>query len=241
MGEMEKITERRLREQLWASGDGADPASLTGLADDALRQARRRQRAVRTGVTASMALVVAAVGVGVSTLAGSPDRPAGQATASAGPSQHTPVKLLTPILLATVVSAKTGACENGGYPSEHLVSSTIPSCYQVDSAHALSLNEVDAIYATPQTAIGPSGSTVTGVHGDDGVVEWEIPVTLLSTDKAAYARLTAAAADHQLAIIVGGKVVNAPEIIDSITTGMLAIVGVSQQEATALVRELTGK
>lgn len=241
MGEMETITEHELRERLWASGDGVDSASLTGLADDALRQAGRQRRALRAGATLSTALVVAAVGVGVSTMAGGPARPASAPVTSAGPARQGPVKLVTPILLATVVSSTAGACEKGGYPAAITLGSTIPSCYQVDSAHALTLDEVETIYATPQTAVGPNGSTVTGVQGDNGVEYWEVPVRVLSTDKPAYTRLTTATVNRQLAIIVDGKVMDAPELMDPITDGTFMFGGVSQQEATALVRELTGK
>ncbi|WP_034263438.1 SecDF P1 head subdomain-containing protein [Actinospica robiniae] len=234
MDEMETITEHQLRERLWASGDSVDPASLAGLADDALHQARRHQRALRTGVTASMALVVAAVGVGVSTLAGSADRPASQATAGL-------VRLATPILIAPVVSSTAGACGGGGYPSMDILGSSGPVCYRVDAARELSITEVEAVYATPQIVEGPDGSTRTGAAGKGGVEQWEVPVTLLSDDKAAFARLTGAETDQQVAVIIDGRVLNAPEVMGTITTGTFSIVGVSQQQAASLVRELTGK
>jgi ABC-type lipoprotein release transport system permease subunit len=94
---MRTISEDELREQLWASGNGVDPTRLTALADDALRQARHRQRTLRTATALSVALVVAVAGVTASIVATHARRSASVSTTSTTVGQRSPVKLVTPI------------------------------------------------------------------------------------------------------------------------------------------------
>lgn len=227
MGEMMTISEDELREHLRASGDDLHPASLTALADDALRQARRGRRTARTAVALAAALFVAAAGVTASTLT-TQSRQAGPASIAVV--QHGPVKLLTPIRFFRVLSSSNGACKSGGYPIATAGLGFEPSCYYVDSAHAMSVSEVAQIEAVKTSA---GSATI-----------WEVSMTFLNPDKAAYQQLTAATATNflQIAVVIDGKVVDAPAISGGpITTGRYTITGLnSQQAADNLVKQLTG-
>jgi len=232
MGEMRTISEHELRERLRAGENDVDPARLTTLADDALTQARRRQRTARTAATLSMALVVAAAGITASAVATHLGRPNSVSTPSAAVGQHGPVKLVTPIRLMPVVSASAGACETGGYPgtlSDATTTSTY--CYHVDSAQAMSVSELAEIEVQQITA---AGSKVP--------VGWEVELTFLDSDKAAFTHVTAVTVNRQLAVVVDGKVVTAPVVGEPLTTGHFAIINsFSQQSANSLLDQLTGR
>jgi len=231
MSEMNTISEHELRELLRASGNDMDPARLTALADDVLRQARRHQRTTRTAAVLSTALVVAAAGVAASAVATNLGRPASVSTPSAVVGQHGPVRLVTPIRFMPVVSVSAGACETGGYPGTVSGATTSTYCYRVDSAHAMSVSEF-------------AGIKVEQVLAADSKVPvgWDVQLTFLGSDKAAFAHLTAATVNRQLAVVVDGRVVTAPEIAESLTTGQFAIVNdLSQQSANDLLDQLLGR
>jgi hypothetical protein len=225
MGEMMTISEDELREHLRASADDLHSASLTGLADDALRQARRGQRTARTAVALAAALFVVAAGVTASTFTTTRSQHT-VAPASTATTQQGSVKLLTPIRFFRVLSYSNGACKSGGYTMVELLgTTTVTTCFQVDSAHGMSVSELAQIKATDD------------MPGDTWVVE----LTFLPSDKAAFAQLTAATTNNELAIVIDGKVVNAPLIQESITSGTTYIASDSQQSANNLVKQLTGR
>jgi len=229
MGEMNTISEHELRERLWASGSDVDPAGLSALADDALRQARRRQRTLRTAATLSVALVVTGVGVTASTLGTNLQRPASVSTTSVVAGQHGPVKLSTPIRFLPVVSVAAGACKTGGYTGTSTIGTTTTTyCFHVDSAHAMSVSDLAEITAGLAATAQPSNG-------------WAVKGTFLDADKAAFTHLTAATVDHELAIVIDGKVVSAPLVEEPITTGTFQITGYTQQSANNLINQLTGE
>lgn len=231
MSEMHTISERELRERLSATGNDVDPARLTSLADDALRQARRHQRATRTAAALSTALVVAAAGVVASAVSTNLGRPASVSTPSAVAGQQGPVHLITPIRFMTVVSVSAGACETGGYPGTVSGATTSTYCFHVDSAHSMSVSELAGIKVQQVTALNTKVP-----------VGWEIELTFLGSDKAAFTRLTAATVNRQLAVVVDGRVVTAPEIEEPLTTGQVSINSdFSQQSANDLLDQLTGR
>jgi hypothetical protein len=231
MGEMMTISEDELREQLWASGNGVDPTRLTALADDALRQARHRQRTLRTVTTLSVALVVAAVGVTASTVASHSGRTASVSTTSTAVGQRGLVELVTPIWFMPVKSVSTGACNTANYSGPTgAEATTTTACYHVDADGAMSVNAVAGIEATRVPTL------------DGGDVGWEVNVTFPGAARTAYAKLTAETVNRQLAVIVDDEVLNAPVIAETITTGTVQITGFdTQQSATNLVDQLTGR
>lgn len=228
MDEMNTISEHELRERLWAGGSDVDPASLSALADDALRQARRRQRTLRTAATLSVALVVTGVGVTASTLGTHLQRPASVSATSVVAEQHGPVKLSTPIWFLPVVSVAAGACKTGGYTGTSTIGTTTTYCFHVDSAHAMSVSELAEITAGLAATAQPSNG-------------WAVKGTFLDADKAAFTHLTAATVNRELAIVIDGKVVSAPVIEEPITNGTFQIAGYTQQSANNLINQLTGE
>jgi hypothetical protein len=226
---MNTISEHELRERLQARGHDVDPAMLTSLADDALRQARRHRRTMRTTAALASVLVVAAIGVTANTSATHSQRSVPVATTSAPAGRHDPVELVTPIRFLAVASVSAGACTTDGYTGTSTAGTTTTvSCYHVETAQAMSVSEPAAITAMPVPTL-------------QGQIGWEVRVTLLSTDKAAFTRLTTAAVNRQIAVVIDGKAVNAPLITDPITSGTYDITGYTQQSATDLVDQLTGR
>lgn len=232
MSEMNTITEHELRERLHATGNDVDPARLTSLADDALGQARRHQRTTRTAAALSTALVVAAAGVVASVVSTNLGRPTSVTTPPAVAGRQGPVKLVTPIRFMPVVSVSTGACEAGGYSvTSSDATPTSTYCYHVDSVHALSVSELAGIKVQQVTA-----------QGLKVPVGWDVELTFLGSDKAAFTHLTAATVNRQLAVVVDGRVVDAPIIGEPLSTGQFAIINAfSRQSANDLLDQLTGR
>ena len=199
MGEPNTFTEGELRRRLWATGDGADPERLTALADDALRQARRGQRILRTATTLSVALVVSVTGLTASSVIGHVQRPSSGPTGAATGS-HGPVRLAAPLRVLPVLSSTAQPCKTGTLRGADTL------CYSVDPARGLTFTEVASVKVT-QTLHVPAGRN------------WEVDLTFPSGDKAPYARLTASAYNRQLAFIVDGVVESAPIFQGTITTG----------------------
>lgn len=92
----------------------------------------------------------------------------------------------------------------------------------------MSISEVSGIEAAATPAVqGPYG--------------WEVKVTLLGADKTAFMHLTSITVHQELAIVVGGNVLSAPQTMEPITTGTLEITGFTYQSADNLISNLTGK
>jgi hypothetical protein len=67
-----------------------------------------------------------------------------------------------------------------------------------------------------------------------------VSVTLLREDRNEFAEWTAGAAGRQIAINVQSRVVQAPQLVTPLTDGMLEIGGLTESEARALLRQLSG-
>ena len=180
---------------------------LVGLADDALRVARRRQRLARAGAAAFVA-VVAAGAVAV----GSPQhahvvRPAAGGTGNTGK-----VALLS---ILPVTSSTEAACTHGSGGYTVPASATHPAfCIQADRARGMTDVRVASAKAGKSTTSGT----------------WQVEVTLGSTDRTRFAALTGSIAGatsprNEFAIVIDGKLWGNPSVASSLTGGRLEIVG----------------
>ena len=213
------ITEEQLPGLLRGDMDEAGTVHLVGLADEALRRARRRSvaRTGMVGLAVAAAVAVTSIGwIGGTRIV---DPAAGSGTARTG----------LQISLLPVVSVKPGACPvGGGYPSADRVSTA--SCYQLDRAAGLTPTAPRAVATLSQSAD-----------------VWEVDLTLYGKDVPAFAALTAGAADkstprNELALVIEGKVISAPAVSASITGGHLQVSGdFTKQSATDLAKQLNGR
>jgi hypothetical protein len=189
------------------SGTDAAGPRLVGLADDALRTARRRQRLARAGAAA----VVAVVAAGAVAL-GTPQhahvvRPASGDTGNTGK-----VALLS---ILPVTSATEAACAHGSGGYTVPASATHPAfCVHADRARGMTDVRV--------TSAKAGKSTINGT--------WQVEVTLSSTDRTRFAALTGSIAGspaprNGFAIVIDGKLWGNPSVASSITGGRLEIVG----------------
>ena len=215
------ISEDQLRGLLRGDTDEAGTVHLVGLADGALRKARRRSR-VRTGVAGLAVAVVAVTSISwIGWIGGAP---------TVGPAAgNGTVRTGLQISFLPVVSVKAGACPvGGGYPSAD--GTRTAACYQLDRAAGL-------------TATAPRAVATLSQSSDT----WEVDLTLYGKDVPAFAALTATAADktaprNELALVVGGKVISAPRVSTSITGGHLQVSGdFTKQSATDLAEQLNGR
>ncbi|MFJ4523003.1 SecDF P1 head subdomain-containing protein [Streptomyces sp. NPDC088810] len=197
---------------------GSDPvgAYLVGLADDALRVARRRQRLARAGVGVVAAAAVAAAWVAVAGGA-TPGAHVVQPAAGGGTGKAAPVSLLP------VTSAMEHACThgNGGY-TVHATATQPAFCVHADRARGMTDVRV--------TSAKAEKSTIDGT--------WQVEVTLGPADRSRFAALTgsiaaAPAPRNEVAIVIDGKLWGRPSVTSSITGGRFEIVG-------AYVGDLTG-
>jgi hypothetical protein len=207
--------ETLLRDALHAhvreSGGDAAGSCLVGLADGALRVARRRQRLVRAGVGVAAAAVVAAAWVAVAD--GAAPRAhvvqpaAGGGTGNAGTG--------APVSILPVTSSTERACPHGsgGY-TVHATATQPAFCVRADRARGMIDIRV--------TSAKAEKSTVDGT--------WQVEVTLSPADRARFAALTgslaaAPAPRNEFAIVIDGKLWGRPYVRSSITGGRFEIVG----------------
>ncbi|WP_405669905.1 SecDF P1 head subdomain-containing protein [Streptomyces sp. NBC_01530] len=188
------------------SGDDAG-AQLVGLADGALRVARRRQRLARVGVGVVTAAVVAtawmAVADGATSRAHVVQPAAGGHTGKAAP-----------VSLLPVSSATEHACTDasGGYTLH--ATATLPAmCVQTDRARGMT--DVRVISAKAEK------STVDGT--------WQVIATLSPADRTRFASLTGSIASapaprNEFAIVIDNKLWGTPYVRGSITGGRFEIV-----------------
>lgn len=186
------------------SGDDAG-AHLVGLADGALRVARRRQRLARVGAGVVTAAVVATAWMAV----------ADGATSSARvvrPAAGGDTGKAVPVSLLPVTSAKEHACTDGGYTVP--ATATQPAgCVQVDRARGMTDVRVTSAKAEQDPADGGA---------------WLVEMTLSPTDRARFAALTGSIASaplprNEFAIVIDNKLWGTPYVRGSITGGHVVI------------------
>jgi hypothetical protein len=183
-------------------------AHLAGLADGALRIARRRQRLARAGIglaaVAAVATAWAAVADGTSSRAHVFPPAAGDSTAEAAL-----------ISLLPVTSSDEHACPpgSGGYTA-HASANHPDFCVRAD--RAAGMTDVKVASARAQR------SSVTGT--------WQVEVRFDPTDRNRFAALTGSIASapvprNEIAIVIDGKLWGVPSVSASITGGRLVISG----------------
>ncbi|NEB03847.1 hypothetical protein [Streptomyces sp. SID13726] len=190
------------------SGGDAAGARLAGLADGALRVARRRQRLARTGVGVAAVAVVATAWVAFAggTAPGAQEVRPGM---GGGAGKAVPVSLLP------VTSATERACAQGSGGYTVKASANHPaSCVHADRAGGMS--DIRVASATAEK------STIDGT--------WQVEVTLSPTDRTRFAALTgsiagAPAPRNSFAIVIDGKLWDMPSVTASLTGGRFEIIG----------------
>ncbi|MFG2267259.1 hypothetical protein [Streptomyces sp. NPDC048720] len=195
---------------------GAAGAGLAGLADEALRVARRRQRLARAGVGLVAAALVTTAWVAAADNAPSRAHVV-QPAAGDGTGKVTPISLLP------VTSSVEHACPegSGGY-TEPATATQPASCVHADRARGMTDVRVASAKAEKSTADGT----------------WQVEVTLGPVDRTRFAALTGSLASaplprNEFAIIIDGELWGTPYVASAITGGRFEIVG-------AHVGDLTG-
>lgn len=190
------------------SGSDATGAHLVGLADGALRVARRRQWLARAGVGVVAAAVVATAWVAVADSA-APRAHVVQPATGGGTGKGTPVSLLP------VTSSVERACTQGsdGY-TVHATATQPAFCVHTDRAKGMTDVRV--------TSAKAGKSTIDGT--------WQVEVTLSPADRTRFAALTGSIAAapvprNEFAIVIDGKLWGHPYVTSSITGGRFEIVG----------------
>ncbi|MFE2884634.1 hypothetical protein [Streptomyces sp. NPDC059272] len=187
--------------------DAADPF-LAGLADDALRVARRRQRLARSGAGVLVAAVIATVGVAVAdgaTMHAHPLRPSSGGTGN--------VEKSTRFSLLPITSVSDHACAPGSDGYTLNATTTSPAtCVHVDRANGMA--DVRAVAAKAH-------------HSAAG---WEVDLTLSPTDRTRLADLTdtlatATVPRNEIAVVIDGSLRNIVIIAAPLTNGHFAIAG----------------
>ncbi|MFI1726708.1 SecDF P1 head subdomain-containing protein [Streptomyces sp. NPDC020489] len=200
-----------LRAQVRGSGGDVAGAYLVGLADGALRIARRRQRLSRAGIGVVAAVAVATAGMAVAD-AVTPRAHVGQPAAGVDTTNSGKAALIS---FLPVTASNEHACAQGsdGYPVP--ASASHPEfCVQADRARGMTDVQVASAKADKS--------------GADGT--WRVEVTLDSADRTRFAALTGSVASapvprNEIAIVVDGKLWGTPSVTSSITGGRIEIVG----------------
>jgi len=207
----EKLLHDALHAHVRESGGDAAGACLSGLADGALRVARRRQRLVRTGAAVATAVVVATVWVAVAD--GVFPRAHVVQPGVVGGTGNT--GKAAPVSLLPVTSSTEKACTqgSGGY-TVHTTANQPTFCVRVDRATGMTDVRATSAKAEKSTADGT----------------WQVEVTLSPADRTRFAALTgsiarAPAPRNSFAIVIDGKFWGRPSVIFSITGGRFEIVG----------------
>ncbi|MET8077699.1 hypothetical protein [Streptomyces sp. NPDC005303] len=186
--------------------DGEAGAHLVGLADGALRTARRRQRLTRAGVGVVAAVAVATTWVAVADGA-TPRAHVVQPGAGNGTGKAALISLLP------VTSADQQACARGSGGYTVPASATHPeSCVRADRAAGMTDVRVTSAKAGKSKGI------------------WQVTVSFDSTDRERFAALTGSLAPNPyprnaVAIVIDGKLWGLPYVNTSITGGRVEIVG----------------
>ncbi|MFD4527628.1 hypothetical protein ACFWP7_27605 [Streptomyces sp. NPDC058470] len=214
----ETLLHDALHTHVQESGGNAAGPYLAGLADGALRVARRRQRLARAGVGIAAALVVATAWVTVADGATQQAHRIQPATEGTGNTEKGVLLSILPVTSSTEHACAPGS---GGYTVE--ASETQPAfCVQADRAGGMT--DVRAASAKAFE------SSVEGA--------WRVEVTLNSADRTRFAALTGSLASkpsplNGLAIVIDGKLWGNPYVAASVTGGRLEIVGAFAGELTS--------
>lgn len=185
-----------LHAQVRGSGGDAAGAQLVGLADGALRIARRRQRLARAGVGIVAAVAVATAWAAVAD--GAPLRAHVGQPAAGGDTTNTGKAALISFLPVTSSNEHACAQGSGGYPVP--ASAAHPEfCVQADRARGMTDVKVASAKADKS--------------GADGT--WRVEVTLDSADRTRFAALTGSIASapaprNEIAIVIDGKLWGTP-------------------------------
>ena len=218
---MNDSTEHPLQDALHAhvrdsGGDAAGPY-LVGLADGALRVARRRQRLARAGVGAAIAAVVATAGVAV---ADGAMRHVNPAQPAAGLTGNTEKAARFSILPVTSITERACAPGSDGYAVRATATSPA-TCVQVDRT-------------TGMTDVRAASAKALNYHG-----EWEVDLTLGPADRTRLADLTATLATapaprNEFAVVIDGKLQDVAYAAAPLTEGHITVtVAGSLTSATA--------
>lgn len=210
---MNDSTEHLLHDALHAhvreNGGNAAGPYLVGLADGALRVARR-QRLARAGVGVVVAAVVATAGVAV---ADGATRHVHVVQPAAGGTGNTEKAARISILPVTSVTEHACAHGSDGYTLRKTASSPA-SCVQVDRATGMTDVRVASAKADDS---GPTG-------------DWEVDLTLSPADRTHFADLTstlasAAAPRNELAVVIDGKLRDVALVAAPLTEGRFEVAG----------------
>ncbi|MFF7275105.1 hypothetical protein [Streptomyces griseorubiginosus] len=196
--------------------DGDAGPHLVGLADGALRVARRRQRLARAGAGVALAAAVATAWVAVAD-DGPPRAHVVQPAEGSGTPKAATVSLLP------------------------VTSSTEQACTQADGGYtvgATANHPAMCIHANP--AGGMSDVRVSSAKAQKGDIDgsWQVEVTLTPTDRTRFAAFTGSLVSappprNEFAIVVDGKLRGTPAVAASLTGGRFLIVGVYSGDLTS--------
>ncbi|TVZ94004.1 SecDF P1 head subdomain-containing protein [Streptomyces sp. BK340] len=206
----ETLLHDALHSHVRESGGNAAGAYLVGLADGALRDARRRQRLARAGVGIAAAAVAATAWV---TVPDGATQRAHEVQPGAGGTANAEKAALMSIL--PVTSSTEHACTRGSGGYTVRASATHPAfCVRADRSRGMTDVRV--------TSAKAEKSSIDGT--------WQVEVSLSSTDRTRFAALTGSiAADpsprNEFAVVIDGKLWGMPYVTSSITGGRLEIVG----------------
>lgn len=198
-----------------SGGNAADPY-LVGLADRALRVARRRQRLARAGVGIVAAAVVATAGVVVADGAAQHAHVVQPAAGGTGNTQKAALISILPVTSQTEHACTHG---RGGY-TLHATAYFPASCVHVDWAR------------------GMTDVHVTSAKTDKFHSVWEVEATLSSADRTRFAALTGSIAAapsplNHFAIFIDGKLWSIAMVKSSLTGGRLGIARASGGDLTS--------
>lgn len=196
-------------------GDAAG-AYLTGLADGALRTARRRRRLARAGAGVAVAAVAATAWAAVAA-GGTPDARVVHPAVGSDTGKPATVSLLP------VTSSREQACPRGsdGY-TVHATATHPAFCVRVGRAGGMTGVRVVSAKAEKSAADGT----------------WRVEATLGPADRARFAALTgslakAPAPRNEFAVVVDGKLWGSPAVTASITGGRFEIAGAYAGDLTS--------
>ncbi|MBY8341236.1 hypothetical protein LXH13_19400 [Streptomyces spinosirectus] len=190
------------------SGGDAAGTHLAGLADGALRVARRRQRLARTGVGVAAVAVVATAWVAVAD--GAPFRAHTVQPAAEGGTGRAAAVSLLPVTSSTERACTPGS---GGY-TVHATATGPALCVRADRARGMTDVHVTSAKAEKSASDGA----------------WQVEVTLSPADRTRFAAFTGSLAGspaprNEFAIVIDGKLWGRPYVASSITGGRFEIVG----------------
>ncbi|MFD5401578.1 SecDF P1 head subdomain-containing protein [Streptomyces griseorubiginosus] len=198
--------------------DGDAGAHLVGLADGALRVARRRQRLTRAGAGVALAAAVATAWVAVAD-----DGPPRAHVVQ--PAHRGDATKATTVSLLPVTSSTEGPCTqgDGGY-TVHPTPTDRARCVHTDSAKGMR-----------DIRVASAKAEKSGVDGS-----WQVEAKFAPADRTRFATLTGSLASapqprNQFAIVIDGRLWGAPTVAHSITVGRFVVSGYYVGDLTSAV------